>query len=1046
MIDGDAAMENNHLHANGMVDSQFLDTNFPFYDVPHFNATGQADGKMEGDSGQYVFPVTDAAQHGGASTLGPDTHSGQDNMTPGIEQPADIGSQEGSGEESPESNRARGLSPPDIYDEFGLNDAGAADGTDLGKQKEDKNETPAWTELKTKAGKERKRLPLACIACRRKKIRCSGEKPACKHCLRSRIPCVYKVTTRKAAPRTDYMAMLDKRLRRMEDRIIKIIPKDEQDPTTIIRAQVKPPVPGTAQAKPANPKKRLAQEAFGAELETWATSTKASNQGVLPASLLAQEAEESKLLVEGADALPSREIQEHLAEVFFDQVYGQAYHVLHKPSYMRKLKAQTLPPVLILAVCAVSARFSTHPKLNTQPAFLRGEPWAAEARSIVLKRYEWPNITILTCLLLLGLHEFGTCYGGRSWALGGMAIRMAYALQLHRDLDHDPCKPNSRIQLSFVDREIRRRTMWACFLMDRFNSSGTDRPMFVKEETIEVQLPIKEQLFQLDMEGPTEDMEGNVPYPSSGEEGELSNARDNMGVAAYMIRSIAMWGRTIIYHCQGGRDRDPYQIWEPQAQFASLLKQSTEFIDNLPESLKFTQENLNAHETDGLANQFLFLHITSQQNILLLNHNAVQGHRPRRPRADPPRDFVETATKTAFEAANRISELLRAAELYPVNAPFAGYCAFLSSTVQMAAAFSEDEAVASLAKKNLATNVRYLTKMKRYWGAFHWTSEQLKKHFKSCADAAKRGMHASGSNTITQYADWFTRYPHGVSQSDFEGPGTVIKKEKGDDAVLEHKSDLHTVEEFFHANAPAQPAEAGKANKRKKKTAGPASAKSTPQSTCQATPPPQQQQHSPHSVNLSAQPIHIPDHTISQPQQPQPQNQIYNNHISPNSFLTPQQSSFYSQDLLFPPQLSMMPHLDRHLVFGAYAGLAPSDNQHQLSPPGGDGSGGAHAHLDSAALDAMAWEQTHGLPPGLDVHPSAWAAEATSAWFMPFNMQPPDVGSDAELFASLGLGGAGGEQGGGAYGMEMGVGGVDGLGQGQGQRMSQERGGGGGGV
>jgi hypothetical protein len=26
---------------------------------------------------------------------------------------------------------------------------------------------PVWTELKTKAGKERKRLPLACIACRR---------------------------------------------------------------------------------------------------------------------------------------------------------------------------------------------------------------------------------------------------------------------------------------------------------------------------------------------------------------------------------------------------------------------------------------------------------------------------------------------------------------------------------------------------------------------------------------------------------------------------------------------------------------------------------------------------------------------------------------------------------------------------------------------------------------------------------------------------------------------------------------------------------------
>jgi hypothetical protein len=55
-------------------------------------------------------------------------------------------------------------------------------------------------------------------------------------------------------------------------------------------------------------------------------------------SLLVQEAEETKLLTEGAEALPSREIQEHLAEVFFDSLYGQAYHLLHKPSFMRKLR------------------------------------------------------------------------------------------------------------------------------------------------------------------------------------------------------------------------------------------------------------------------------------------------------------------------------------------------------------------------------------------------------------------------------------------------------------------------------------------------------------------------------------------------------------------------------------------------------------------------------------------------------------------------------------------------------------------------------------
>ena len=205
--------------------------------------------------------------------------------------------------------------------------------------KDSKGQAPPWSELKTKAGKERKRLPLACIACRRKKIRCSGEKPACKHCLRSRIPCVYKVTTRKAAPRTDYMAMLDKRLKRMEERVIKIIPKEDAGKIPSIgRANVKPP-PSSQVNKSSGTRKRAADEAFGSELDDWAhagttnTTLPSHRQpGVL-------EKAENRLLTEGAEHLPSREIQGHLAEVFFDCLYGQPYHILHKPSFMRKLRS-----------------------------------------------------------------------------------------------------------------------------------------------------------------------------------------------------------------------------------------------------------------------------------------------------------------------------------------------------------------------------------------------------------------------------------------------------------------------------------------------------------------------------------------------------------------------------------------------------------------------------------------------------------------------------------------------------------------------------------
>ena len=213
--------------------------------------------------------------------------------------------------------------------------------------------------------------------------------------------------------------------------------------------------------------------------------------------------------------------------------------------------------MLVLAVCSVSARFSTHPQINTTPAFLRGEEWAAPARDIVLRRYDEPNITMITVLLLLGLHEFGTCHGGRSWMFAGMAERMAYALQLHRELDHDPLgtRNDKKSELSFTDREIRRRTMWACFMMDRFTASGTERPMSADEESIKVQLPIKEAYFQMDIPGSTENLDGQVPNPVTNDTGQLADVKANMGVAAYMIRAIALWGRTI-KHLNMGWERE----------------------------------------------------------------------------------------------------------------------------------------------------------------------------------------------------------------------------------------------------------------------------------------------------------------------------------------------------------------------------------------------------------------------------------------------------------------------------------------------------------
>ena len=876
------------------------------------------------------------------------------------------------------------------------------------RENEDPEKLPLWSELRTKAGKERKRLPLACIACRRKKIRCSGEKPACKHCLRARIPCVYKVTARKAAPRTDYMAMLDKRLKRMEERVIKIIPKEDlPDLNATGRSTVRPPILGQTPKPPkaAAAKKRSADEAFVVELNGW-TQQKGSISDPTNRSQKQKEGE-NQLYIEGAESLPPLHLQEHLAEVFFDCIYGQSYLLLHKPSFMRKLKTGTVPPVLMLAVCAIAARFSTHPQVGGEPAFLRGDAWATPARAIVEKRHYEPNITILTVMLILGLHYFGTCEGGLSWSFGGQAMRMAYALQLHCELDHDPLgrKSDKASELSFTDREIRRRTMWACFLMDTFNSSGTQRPSFGNEDYMHIQLPIKESHFQMEVPGPTEDLEGNIPNPVSPGIGQVSNPRDNMGVAAYVIRAVVLWKRVVKYLNLGGKDKDPHPIWDPLSQFADLRRQLNRLRDNLPPHLLFNDANLQSHASERVANQFLYLHIIHAQNALFLTRFAIPTSPTARPPKEMPKQFLADAARETVKAAEQISRLLEHASAHMLTVPFAGYCAYASSTVHVWGMLaSQTPALESSSKENLRHNYKYLNRMKRHWGMFHYMAESIKELYRHFADAAQKSQalpqqqHPLSNNeeadekdsgAMFQYGDWFDKYPHGVSETEWEEDHRSFKKEVtgSGEAVMSQRSDLQSVEEFFASlSPPSKELQQRKVSRKRGKSVVENRAREKKEEVQLAPDLGQQQQTTAPTAgmdfNNNAGAFQTPTQT--------PTPILNNNAFTPNpGFDFSPSTTSYSNPL---------PQLDRALVFGAYAGIDPSvsaampySNTNMLWD--GSGNGGGNMALDPSEMDFGM--NMNGMGLGMDMMNS-------SAWFLPFNMEPPTMTGD------WGVGGLGG--------------------------------------
>lgn len=78
-----------------------------------------------------------------------------------------------------------------------------------------KKNTASGTKATNTGDKDKKKLVVACIGCRKKKIKCSSDRPACSNCLRLNIPCEYPVI-RNRGSRFGYMEMLNRRMQHLE--------------------------------------------------------------------------------------------------------------------------------------------------------------------------------------------------------------------------------------------------------------------------------------------------------------------------------------------------------------------------------------------------------------------------------------------------------------------------------------------------------------------------------------------------------------------------------------------------------------------------------------------------------------------------------------------------------------------------------------------------------------------------------------------------------------------------------------------------------------
>lgn len=224
------------------------------------------------------------------------------------------------------------------------------------------------------------------------------------------------------------------------------------------------------------------------------------------------------------DTLPVSNLVTHLCELFFERL-GCNFPFLQRDRFLRDLNEKKVNIMLVNAVCALSARFSPHPLLCPPQALpidgrqsqqdvkmsTRGQPFARRAMGALVDSLSCPTLSVAQACLLLAYEEFGSNRDSGLWMYLGISIRMAQDLGMQKrrgpnygpgsptssgdnndekpDLAQHESESNQEMEDCRARKHEREDTFWCIFFLDRVISSGTGRPVTLRDEEIELSFP-----------------------------------------------------------------------------------------------------------------------------------------------------------------------------------------------------------------------------------------------------------------------------------------------------------------------------------------------------------------------------------------------------------------------------------------------------------------------------------------------------------------------------------------------------------------------------
>ncbi|KAK3325545.1 hypothetical protein B0H66DRAFT_599700 [Apodospora peruviana] len=399
----------------------------------------------------------------------------------------------------------------------------------------------------TKAGKPRKRLAIACVTCREKKIKCDPDYPRCVQCEKFGRVCKFKNAPRgghNTSPST---------------------PPAEIDDTRRLGTMIRPPPPdhmrpGTHSTESASPRTALrpaSPEPIGAvplkrirvgydhftpivgprspmaPTPDTARSTLSWHQPELPRiheDVLCRAWQTDPYVSDPQSVLSTiSSFFVHTDAAALRFLPEKAFNTWVQSSAHRKSPEDQM---LVYSILALGIALSGGPKTIAHE-YSQVARYATE--------HSANSLQLVQARIILSLYYLSVSRPSDGNDMLSGAVSAATCLQLNLELDRSQdgaltAFPYGLTRTGYA--ECRRRTFWSCFIHERLNGLFPTRVGIINTEDVFIRLPTDLGSFEDQREVTTPEFEPNLS--------SLQQQRAGVGIMGYLAEVVAIWGDVMI--------------------------------------------------------------------------------------------------------------------------------------------------------------------------------------------------------------------------------------------------------------------------------------------------------------------------------------------------------------------------------------------------------------------------------------------------------------------------------------------------------------------